>query len=182
MFTDLLTNFFSFISNSYKLDPIRTLLDRATLGWVFTTTSRNLPKSFIRILFPVHLVENVINCYFTFTRQDCNPPASVSDNNLPFTLNYLTLVLSPLSRRKTLAILLNAIIITYNGYKVSFLIIKIGNMFSMQDPIPCGLRVGVVYKFFVCGLWCLLCPRNYPAFFHARTWAHFHSVIGPHIF
>ena len=50
-FTVLLTNFFSFISHSYKLDPIRTLVDRATLGSVFTTTSRNLPKSFIIIFF-----------------------------------------------------------------------------------------------------------------------------------
>jgi len=35
-------------------------------------------------LFSVHLVENIINRYLTFTRQDYNPPASVSETTRAF--------------------------------------------------------------------------------------------------
>ena len=36
--------------------------------------------------------------------------------------------------------------------KLVFSSFKIGNMFSVKDPVPSGLRAGVVYRFFVCGL------------------------------
>ena len=64
-------------------------------------------------LFPVHLVANVINRYLTFTRQDCNPPASVSDTTRTFYfINYLTLSFLYYVTQKSRAILLNAIVIT----------------------------------------------------------------------
>ena len=40
-------------------------------------------------------------------------------------------------------------------------------MFGVKDPIPRGLRTCVVYKFFMCGLWCLLCRQNLS---HFQNW------------
>ena len=117
-FTGLLTNYFSFTSHSYKLGLIRMLVDstykinNTWLGLYDDITK--LTKILQKNLFPVHVFENIINHYLTLTRQDCNSPASVSDTilHVPFTLNYLTLVLSLLSRRKRFATLLNTIVIT----------------------------------------------------------------------
>ena len=43
-----------------------------------------LTKILQKNLFPVHLVQNIINHYLTLTRQDCNPPTSVSDTTRTF--------------------------------------------------------------------------------------------------
>ena len=87
-FTGLLTNYFSFTSRSYKLGLIRTLVDRAykiNNTWLgFHEDITKLAKILQKNLFPVHLVENTINHYLTLTRQDCNPPASVSDTTRTF--------------------------------------------------------------------------------------------------
>ena len=37
------------------------------------------------------------------------------------------------------------------GIKLVFSSFKIGNLFSVKDPIPRGLRAGVVYKFLCAG-------------------------------
>ena len=82
-FTGLLTNYFSFTSNSYKLGLIRTLVDRAykiNNTWLgFHEDIMNLPNILQKNIFPVYLTESIINRYLTFTRQDCNPPSYVSD-------------------------------------------------------------------------------------------------------
>ena len=87
-FTGLLTNYFSFTSHSYKLGLIRTLVDRAyqiNNTWLgFHEDITKLTKILQKNLFPVHLVQNIINHYLTLTRQDCNPPASVSDTTRTF--------------------------------------------------------------------------------------------------
>ena len=83
-FTRLLTDYFSFTSHSYKLGFIPRLVDRAykiNKTWLgfhedITKVTNILQKN----LFPVHLVENIINRYkVTFSLQYGNPPASVSD-------------------------------------------------------------------------------------------------------
>ena len=87
-FTGLLTNCFSFTSHSYKLSLIRTLVDRAykiNNTWLgFREDITKLTKILQKNLFPVHLVESTINHYLTLTRQDCNPPSSVSDTTRTF--------------------------------------------------------------------------------------------------
>ena len=72
---------------------------------------------------------------------------------VPFTLNYLILVLFLLSRRKRFAFLLN--------------------MFSVKDPVPSGLRAGVVYKFFCAG--CSAC-------YVGETTRHFSTRVREHTF
>ena len=56
--------------------------------------------------------------------------------------------------------------------KLVFSSFKIGNKFSVQDPIPCGLRVGVVYKFLCAGC---------GAFYVREITRHFSTRIREHI-
>ena len=105
-FTGLLTNYFSFTSHSYKLGLIRTLVDRAykiNNTWLgFHEDITKLTKILQKNLFPVHLVQNNINHYLTLTRQDCNPPASVSDTTRTFSALFTRREGYP-SKRVTLA-------------------------------------------------------------------------------
>ena len=82
-FTGLSTNYFSFTSHSYKVGLIRTLVDRAykinNTWFGFHKDITKLTNILQKNLFLVHLVESIINRYLTFTRHDCNPPASASD-------------------------------------------------------------------------------------------------------
>ena len=94
-FTGLLTNYFSFTSHSYKLGLIRTLAERAykiNNTWLgFHEDITKLTKILQKNLFPVHP---------TLTRQDCNPPASVSDTTRTFyvKLVYLMAIMLPKGR------------------------------------------------------------------------------------
>ena len=169
-FRGLLTDYFSFTSHSYKLGLIRTLVDRAykiNNTWLgFHEDITKLTKILQKNLFPVHLVENIINHYLTLTRQDCNPPASVSDTTRTFyvKLPYIDpfSIIAQKNVRHFAKRYRNNIDI-----KVVFSSFKIGNLFSVKDPIPRGLRAGVVYKFLCAGC-SACCRRNHPAFFHAR--------------
>ena len=142
----LLTNYFSFTSRSYKLGLIRTLVDRAykiNNTWLgFHEDITKLTKILQKNLFPVHLVENTINHYLTLTRQDCNPPASVSDTTRTFyfKLPYIGpfSIIAQKKVRHFAKRYCNNIDI-----KLVFSSFKIGNLFSVKDPIPRGLRAGV---------------------------------------
>ena len=153
-FTGLLTNYFSFTSRSYKLGLIHTLVDRAykiNNTWLgFHEDITKLTKILQKNLFPVHLVENIINRYLTRTRHGCNPPASVSDTirTFYFKLPYI----GPFCFITQKKVRLFAKRYCNNiDIKLVFSSFKIGNMFSVKDPVPSGLRAGVVYKFLCAG-------------------------------
>ena len=57
--------------------------------------------------------------------------------------------------------------------KLVFSSCKIGNMFSVKDPVPHGLRAGVVYKFLCAG--CSAC-------YVSETTRHFSTRICEHTF
>ena len=73
-FTGLLTSYFSFTSHSYKLGFIHTLVNRVCKinnTWLgFQEDITKLTNILHKNLFAVHLVEDVINRYPTFTRHD----------------------------------------------------------------------------------------------------------------
>ena len=122
-------------------------------------------------LFPVHLVENTINHYLKLTRQDCNPPASVSDTTRTF---YIKLpYIGPFSTIAQEKVRHFAKRYCNNiDIKLVFSF-KIGNLFSVKDPIPRGLRAGVVYKFLCAG--CSAC-------YVGETTRHFSTRVREHIF
>ena len=118
-FTGLLISHFSFTSYSYKLGLIRMLVERAykiNKTWLgFHEDITKLTKVLQKNLSPFHLVENIINRYLTFTRHDCLTAISHLPSltlHVPFTLNYLKLILLLSSRRKIFAFLPNVIVIT----------------------------------------------------------------------
>ena len=97
-------------------------------------------------LFPAHLVERVVNRYLTLTRDECDPPVSVSDTttNFYFKLPYIgpfSVVMQKRVRQFAKWYCNNIDI------KLVFSSFKIGDMFGVKDPIPRGLRTCVVYKF-----------------------------------
>ena len=105
-----------------------------------------LTNIFQKKRFLVHLVQNIINRYLTFTCHDCNLPTSVSDTTRTFyfKLPYISpfSIIAQKKIRHFAKRYCNSIDI-----KLVFSSFKIGNMFGVKDPIPCGLRTGVVYTF-----------------------------------
>ena len=175
-FTGLLTNYFSFTSHSYKLDLIRRLVAEPirsiTLGWVFTRTSQNLPNPSEEFNSSSSGSKHFINYYLTLTRQDCNLPASVSDttHTFYFKLPYIG-PFSSITQKKVRHFAkcsCNNIDI-----KLVFSSFKIGNLFSVKNPIPRGLRMGVVHKFLFAG--CSACHVG-------ETTRHFSMRVREHIF
>ena len=130
--------------------------------------------------FPVHLVQNVVNRYLTLTRHDRNPPASFSDTTPTF---YFKLpyngpfsVITQKKVRHFVKRYCNNIDI-----KIVFSSFKIGNMFSVKDPIPRGLRACVVYKFLCAG--CNACyVGETTRHFSTRVREHMSSDRASHIF
>ena len=114
----------------------------------------------------------MINHYLTLTRQDCNPPASVSDTTRTFyfKLPYIGpfSIIAQKKVRHFAKRYCNNIDI-----KLVFSSFKIGNLFSVKDPIPRGLRAGVVYKFLCAG--CSAC-------YVGETTRHFSTRVREHIF
>lgn len=70
------------INNDAHFPVISVYRKKTWLG--FQEDIMKLTNILHKNVFPVHLVQNVINRYLTFTRHDCNPPASVSDTTLTF--------------------------------------------------------------------------------------------------
>ena len=66
-YTGLLTNYFSFIPNTYKVGLIRTLVDRTfkiTNSWkLFHTDLQNLRKNLCKNMLPPKLIDGVMNSY-----------------------------------------------------------------------------------------------------------------------
>ena len=65
-FTGLLTNYFSFTAFSYKIGLVRTLIDRVYKinSWLsFHDVIKNLTLILRKTLFPVNIIEKVVNQY-----------------------------------------------------------------------------------------------------------------------
>ena len=131
-----------------------------------------LTKILQKNLFAVHLVQNIINHYLTLTRQDCNPTASVSDTTCTF---YFELpYMGPFSSITQKKVRHFAKRYCNNiDFQLVFSSFKIGNLFSVKDPIPHGLRTGVVYKFLFA--FCSAC-------YVGETTRHFFTRLREHIF
>ena len=175
-FTGLLTNYFSFTSHSYKLGLIRTLVDRAykiNNTWLsFREDITKLTNILQKNLFPVYLVQNIINRY----RHDCIPPTSVSDTTQTF---YFKLpYIGPISiiTQKKIHHFAKRYCNSIDSTLV-FLSFKIGNMFGVKDLIPCGLLTGVVYKF-VCAD-CNACYVGETTQHFPHVYVNTCSVMGP---
>ena len=100
-------------------------------------------------LFPAHLIEKVINRYITGTQSNHHPRGSLPTTSptFYFKLPYIG-HFSAFTQKK----IRHCIRRYWNDLdiKLVFSSLKIGNLLSMKDPVPEGLRSRVVYNKFVC--------------------------------
>ena len=173
-FTGLLTNYFSFTSYSYKVGLIRTLVDRA---YKINNTWLGLHEDITKLmeilkknLFPAHLIERVENRYITGTQSNHCPRDSLPTSpTFYFKLPYIG-HFSVVTQKK-----IRLFIKRYCNdldIKLVFSSFKIGNMFSVKDPVPVGLRSRVVYKFACAG--CNAC-------YVGETTRHFSTRVREHL-
>ena len=143
-FTGLLINFFSFNSFSYKVELIRTLVDRAykinNSLLSFNNDVKKLTHIFKRNELPEYSVNRVVKTYL-----DNNGNSVQSDNNnaLYFKLPYLPF--SNFAQRKVRALIkryCNNLTI-----KLAFSSFKIKNLMKVKDSVPRSSHSCVVYKF-----------------------------------
>ena len=151
--------------------PIQTLifllLSNVTLT-VATLPGSGRDKTFVtkilkKNLFPAHLIERVVNRYITGTQSNHCPRDSLPTSptfyfKLPYTGHFS--VVTQKKIRHFIKRYCNDLDI-----KLVFSSFKIGNMFSVKDPVPDRLR----RVWFISLHECLLSRRNNPTFSHTRA-------------
>lgn len=153
--TALLTSYFSFTSYSYKVGLIRTLVDRACKinnTWLgLHEDVKKLMEILKKNLFPVRLIERVVNRYITGTQGVYIPRdfLSTTARTFYFPIPYIGPFQS--SFRKRFATKSKGTYCKDLDIKWVFSSFKIGNLFDVKDPIPSGLRPRVAYKLICAG-------------------------------
>ena len=121
-------------------------------------------------LFPAHLIERVVNRYINGTQSNHCPRDSLPTSpTFYFKLPYIG-HFSVVTQKK-----IRLFIKRYCNdldIKLVFSSFKIGNMFSVKDPVPVGLRSRVVYKFACAG--CNAC-------YVGETTRHFSTRVREHL-
>ena len=143
------TSDFSFTSFSYKMGLVRTLVGRvykihnSQLG--FHKDLKHLILILRKNIFPIHIVEKVINRYLT--RATIHPSAC-SQVQQTVSTYYFKLPYVGSYTRETQK-MLRKIVQHYSTnieIKLAFSSFKLGSMFSVKDLVPLDLRSRVVYK------------------------------------
>ena len=121
-------------------------------------------------IFPVHLIERVVNCYVTGTLSNHCPRGSLPTSPIfYFKLRYMG-HFSVVTQKKV-----RHLIKRYCNdldIKLVFSSFKIGNLFGMKEPIPGGLHSHVDYKFA-----CVGCNACYVG----KTTRHFFTCVREHL-
>ena len=153
-FTGLLTNYFNFTSFSYKMGLVRTLVDRVykiNNSWLgFHKDIKDLTLIVQKNLFPVHIVEKVINRYVSRATIHLSVGSLVQQtvSTYYFKLPYVrSFTREPQIRLRKLV----QCYCTNIEIKLAFSSVKVGSIFSVKDPVPLDLRSCVVYKFSCAG-------------------------------
>ena len=151
-YTGLLTNFFSYTAENYKIGLIKNLLFRAYAinnSWNgFHTEIMRIKKILQQNSFPIHVIDRTIK---TFLNKVCKPPVVSNDTDsngakvnryfkLPFRGKHSGLV-----RKKLLE--LSDKYCKESLIKIVFTSLKLGSYLSPKDPIPVEHRSHVVYKY-----------------------------------
>ena len=155
-YTGLLTNYYSYTTEAYKIGLIKNLLFRAfaiNSSWIgFHEEIKRIYKILQKNSFPKHVIDRVTKSFIDNVHKSSeDAPSSVSNDEtpdkkyfkLPYHGKYSSLVkkkLEDISKRyckNTLA-------------KIVFVSHKVGSVLSPKDPIPSKYVSCVVYKF-VCG-------------------------------
>ena len=159
---------------------VRTLVDRVyktNNSWLgFHKDTKNLIPILRKNLFPVHIVEKVINRYLS--RATIRPSASSQVRQTVSTFYFKLPYVGSFTReaQKRLRKLVQRYC-TNIEIKLALSSFKIGSMFSVKDPIPLDLRSHVVYKFSCAG-----CNACYTGETSPHAFVSIWEGIGTHIF
>ena len=145
----LLTNYFSFIPNSYKISLIRTLVDRTfkiNNTWnYFDKDLTKLSATFCKNMFPPKLIDMIIKSDIHGKYEKTNTTTSDNSNDKRyFKLPYIG-KFSTLTKNK-----IKCLVEKYcKDIDVSlvFTSYKIKDSFSTKDYVPKALKSGIIYQF-----------------------------------
>ena len=133
---------------------VRTLVDRVykiNNSWLgFHKDIKNLILILRKNLFPVHIVEKVINRYLS--RATIRPSVSSQVQQTVSTYYFKLPCVGSFTREAQIR--LRKLVQRYCTnieIKLAFSSVKIGSMFSVKDPIPFDLCLRIVYKFSCAG-------------------------------
>ena len=151
-YTGLLTNFFSYTAEYYKIGLIKNLIHRAyaiNSSWTgFHTEVERVKKILQKNSFPIHIIDRTIKSYLekihkppTENPNVLNAGARVNRYfKLPFRGKHSGIV-----RRQLLE--LSEKYCKETLIKIVFTSLKLGSYLSPKDPIPRDLMSHVVYKY-----------------------------------
>ena len=148
-FSGLGTSFFSYCSKKFKLNSIRTLVNRA-YNISSSTRSFCMEISFIKSFFhingyPSKLIKEQVESFIS-KKLDFRPSIpDVPRKPFYFTLPYFGHKSIQLSIQISKIIQENFFLLEPHAVQVNGN--KIGNIFSYKDKLPLGLRSSVIYKY-----------------------------------
>jgi len=150
-FTGLGTSFFSYCSQLFKINSLKTLLHRAyKVSSNFSVLHIELEflKSFFTSNgYPIRLIERHINQFLSNSIQPPPPVATVSQYSSEF---YFRLPYFGHQSEKLKLELTNILAKFYPNIKFNFILtnnFKISSFFSYKDKLPKALRSSLVYNF-----------------------------------
>ena len=179
-FTGPRTNYLSFAPLSYKIDLIRTLIDRVfniNNTWLgFHKDIVNLVFILRKNLFPVHLINKCVYRYLNTAIDRYGSTQTPPSSNATLQGKQYYYKLPYLGRFSTVA--QSKIRRLVNRYcndldiKLVFTTFKLRNIFSVKDSVPRELRSRVIYKFT-----CACCNACYIG----ETGRHFSTHVCEHL-
>ena len=148
-FTQLGTSFFSFIPNSFKLNSINTLINRAynvSSSYFSLDKEFTFLKRFFKINgFPLSLIESKIRNFMSKIRSQKSSCFDVKKKVLYCSFVYFG------SQSKKLKIELSSLIAKYFYHlEVKFILsnsYSIGSLFRFKDSLPPEMRSSIIYKY-----------------------------------
>ena len=178
-YTGLLTNFLSFAPEIYKKSLVKTLINRIyhiCSNWeVFNKNTSELKQTLDKNMFPSKLVDKTIKIYLDNKLNEGQIEDEITcDNNyikLPYIGKHSELVSKKIKS-------LCQQFCKNTEIKVSFSMLKVGDLFSAKCRTPDYLKSGVVYHF-ICAAWNDSYVGMTTRHFNTRVHEHLYKVSCP---
>ena len=179
-FTGLLTNYLSFVPSIYKISLVKTLINRVFCinnSWkTFDSDLTKLKDILAKNMFPPRIVNKIINEYLIKKFTKVTTAEKEENKNISyFKLPYLGAHSEFVSKKIRQ---LGKHFCNNLDIKISFSMVKVGDMFSLKSDVPKSLRSGVVYFFK-----CASCNSSYVGetsrYFETRVHEHLNKSSQP---
>ena len=184
-FTGLLTNFFSYTGETYKIGLIKNQLYRAyhiSSSWqIFHDELSRIYKILLKNSFPRFIIDRVVKNFIekqvergkvpTKEQKECNDTPDVRYFKLPYRGKVSELLQAKLDK-------VSSSFCKTAKAKIAFLPFKIGQYFSPKDPVPKKYKSNVVYQFVCAGCNAMYIGET-TVHYSTRIHQHFNKGTGP---